>query len=190
MATTQTQSGNKKAPKPGDKAQEPEQPPAAATAPPEDEPPSGGGWDDVVTPDADGWFKVQEGAIITGRIIGRMKLRQDGATRDVLLVKVTRPTWAELPRSGGMQEFPAGSIIALGIRHRLKKLLFYVKHKGLIWVRADNQKKLRGRHTLWEFTVKAKGQMARPDPIDLDIDKVDDIDAEKSGDADFDDVPF
>ena len=156
---------------------------------PKDEAPSGAGWEDVEAPDVEGWYKCEQGSVISGQIVDRMLLRQDNGWRHALLVKVNRPIMAQVPRSDEMREFPEGSIIGLGVRHRLRKLLFYVKHKGAIWVRAEGKKQLRGRQTLWEFTIRANGKKARPDPIAMDIDKLDDVSSD-DGDSDFDSIPF
>lgn len=156
---------------------EPRQP---AVGPPE-------GFDDVGAPDVDGWWKPEPGLVITGKLVGRLRINQDGAKRDVVLVQVDQETKAQPPKSDESTMFEPGAIIGLGLRHKLRGLLLYVKHGGRIWVRAERQTKLNRNQTMWQFTCKAKGRKAQPDPIDVNVDN---IDGDSGGGYDNDDIPF
>ena len=60
------------------------------------------------------------------------------------------------------EKFEAGALIGIGIRHKLREILNYVEHRGEVFVKPVEQKKIGGGRRMWEFVVRCKGKKAPP----------------------------
>jgi len=122
-----------------------------------------GSFEDVGTPDVDGWFKPAEGAKFLGQVVGRIQIENDdGKMRDVVLVKLEKPC-ANAVVEGQDAELEAGQVLGVGVRSKLTDLLYYVEKKGRVFARVEGKQKLKGGRTMWLFTLKCeKGKRAAP----------------------------
>lgn len=148
--------------------------------------PEGDGWDDVGTPELEGWYKPEAGLVVQGKVVGRMKVNGQDGERHVVLVRLAKACKAQSPERGSkeMITLQPDQVIGVGVRHRLRDLLLCVKNELEVWFKALGEKSLAGGKSIWEFDVKSRGgAMAKPDPIPDSI--LDTIDAHSN-----DDIPF
>jgi hypothetical protein len=120
-------------------------------------------FEDVGTPDIDGWFKPEEGSKFLGQVVGRIQIENDdGKMRDVVLVKLEKPC-ASAVVEGEDATLDAGQVLGVGVRAKLTELLYYVEKKGRVYAKAVSKQKLKGGRTMWVFEVKGeKGKRANP----------------------------
>jgi hypothetical protein len=131
------------------------------------EAPEGGGFIDETTPELQGWWDVESKVQIWGVIAGAFQQEgDDGGVRDTVIVKTKYPTMAVPAGQRGddakAQMFPAGSLIGIGIRHKLREILNYVEHRGEVFVKPLEQKRIGGGRRMWEFIVRCKGKKSPP----------------------------
>lgn len=119
------------------------------------------GFEDIGTPDIDGWFKPATGAIVTGQLVGMIAIEDEknpGKVRQAVLVKLTESCDHAVVEKEENVTLEAGKVIAVGIRAKLTTLLEYVENKGICWIQTKNKKSLPRGRTMWEFDVRAKGK--------------------------------
>jgi hypothetical protein len=131
------------------------------------EAPEGGGFIDETTPELEGWWDVESKVPIWGVIMGAFEQEgDDGSVRDTVIVKIKYPTMAIPAGQRGddakAQKFEAGALIGIGIRHKIREILNYVEHRGEVYVKPEQQKRIGGGRRMWEFTVRCKGKKAPP----------------------------
>jgi hypothetical protein len=118
-------------------------------------PPSG--YEESSIPDIDAWFRPFDGAIVHGRIRGRIVITDDrDQPRDVVLIQLDRPVKAVLDEEEVTAE--AGQVLAVGVRAKLTEMLYYVEHKGMVWFKVLGKQKLRGGREMWTFDLRFKGK--------------------------------
>jgi hypothetical protein len=122
-------------------------------------------WEDVGAPDVDGWFQPTEGAVFTGKCVGRIQMpNDDGQMRDVVLVKLDKDCASAVFDSEPVT-VPAGKVLGVGIRAKLTGLLEYVEKQGRVYVKVLAKQKLKGGRTMWTFEAKGEpGKRAAPPP--------------------------
>lgn len=131
------------------------------------EAPEGAGFLDETTPEIQGWWDVDSKIQIWGTIAGAFQQENDdGSVRDTVIVKIKYPTMAVPAGKRGddakPEKFEAGALIGIGIRHKLREILNYVEHRGEVFVKPVEQKKIGGGRRMWEFVVRCKGKKAPP----------------------------
>lgn len=119
------------------------------------------GFEDIGTPDIDGWFKPETGAIVAGQLVGMIAIEDEkkpGTVRQAVLVKLSEPcSHAVVDKEEGVT-LEVGKVIAVGIRAKLAALLEYVENKGHCWIQTKHQKSLSKGRKMWEFDVRARGK--------------------------------
>lgn len=125
-----------------------------AAAPPE-------GFDvSIGRPDIDGWWNIQQGQPIVGRIIGGFLFDdKDGNENRVVVVKTVKPVM------GGTQadskELPAGSQVGVSLRAGLADLGFYVTTRAAVWILPKEKVNIGQGRSTWKFDVRTQKDSVR-----------------------------
>lgn len=122
---------------------------------------------DAGTPDLDGWFKPERGAIVQGQIVGVIDIEDEknpGRTRRAVLIKLEVPcAHCVVDKVEGVT-LEAGKILAVGVRAKLTGLLEYIESRGRCWIQAKDQKAIGKGRKIWEFDVRM-GRGSKKGPI-------------------------
>jgi hypothetical protein len=118
-------------------------------------------------PDIEGYWHTAPGAVVEGQALGRFQIENDdGKTRDVIIVKLTKPT--KMMKKGATDPVPAkaGMFIGVGITHKNQDLLNYVTKRGQIWCKATQKVDIGGGRKMWLYEyIGEEGKEAPPPPI-------------------------
>lgn len=126
------------------------------------EPPKG--LESVGNPDIDGWWNPKAGLVFHGQICGHFTIedKKRNSTRDVVLVKLARPTLAVESGSETPVKLEAGAVLAVGISYKLREMLSYVEHKGQVWAKTLEKSNIGGGQTMWKYDLRMQGKKAPP----------------------------
>lgn len=126
-----------------------------------------GGGDDVPkgfeeggTPEVDGWWNAEAGLVFTGQVVGHFTIEDKQKTRDVVTVRLSKPTLAMVDKQKVRLE--VGQVLGVSLSYRLLPLLDYVEHKGMVWARAESKKDIGRGQSMWLYKLAFKGQKGAP----------------------------
>jgi len=138
------------------------------TSKPNPSPPSG--FDiQIAEAETDGWWRIEEGSVVTGRLLGLYPMRSSG--REYYQVKLSQPCKANVGKGSDaeVKTLKAGQVIGFDERSGMKGLRKYAESDGVfdIWILAKEKKDIGGGQTWWQFDIRGKTVKSPSTPIDL-----------------------
>lgn len=118
------------------------------------------GFEEGGTPEVDGWWNAEVGLVFTGQIVGHFTIDDKQKTRDVVTVRLSKPTLAMVDKQKVRLE--VGQVLGVSLSYRLLPLLDYVEHKGMVWARAESKKDIGRGQSMWLYKLAFKGQKGAP----------------------------
>lgn len=109
-------------------------------------------------PDIHGWYKIDIGSIVHGKIVGHMVTKGKNGDRDVILVELESPCIAYEKGDKEGKVLEPGKILGVTVSFDIRECLDYVNHRGMIWLKPIEKKKLDGGNTVWRFEQHYKGK--------------------------------
>jgi hypothetical protein len=118
-------------------------------------------------PDIEGYWHMSPGAIVEGQALGRFQIENDdGKTRDVIIVKLSKPAMMIKKGQETGASVPEGTFIGVGITHKNQDLLNYVAKRGMIWCKAIKKSDIGGGRKMWLYEyIGEEGKEAPPPPV-------------------------
>lgn len=118
-------------------------------------------------PDIEGYWHTEPGAVVEGQALGRFQIENDdGKIRDIIIVKLSKPTKIKQKGKETPVEADKGAFIGVGITHKNADLLNYVTKRGMIWCKAVKKNDIGGGRKMWTYEYMGEeGKEAPPPPV-------------------------
>lgn len=122
------------------------------------------GFKEAGQPDIDGWWKPEEGLVFQGQIITSFTIEDGASERDVVCVRLSRPTKAMVGRGENAQsvKLDKGMVLGVGVSYKLQPMLEYVEHQGFVWCKAEKKVPIDKGRTMQNYDLRIKGQRSTP----------------------------
>lgn len=146
------------------------------------------GFERVDIPEVEGWFKASPGAFFYGRIVSYFQIedKKNGKLRDILVLRLGADCKYAVLNTKQEGTVSKGGILAVGVTHKLKPLLEYVTHKGIVAAKAIEKKSIGSGQTMWTYEINCKGEKSAPPATSI----LSQDEASNATGTKFDDMPF
>lgn len=148
----------------------------------------GKGYERVDVPEIDGWFQAATNAFFFGQIVSYFQIedKKKGGYRDILVLRLGEECASAVGKDKQPTTLPKGAVMAVGLQHKLRPLLEYVTHKGIVGAKCLEKVSIGGGQTMWTFKIMGKGQKAAPPAVS----HLTESEGKSATGTSFDDIPF